>query len=260
MKEKETLNSELTKEVSVLKNQLKVLSDKFDYLKTKQTFIVGKTIHNLKNPVGISASFAEMMLEDLEFYTPEKLKKHLTVIKNSCDFSIGLLNNLQYISKLESGKAPLNFVEENYCKLVKKTVKEQQILAKKRGITLNLTIDCPSCTILIDPTEIKQALHNIINNAHRYSPKNSIVNVKVTETEKAIITTIIDQGIGIENKHLEAIFNEFKVIATFSEDGEKCLGLGLTIAKEILEQHQGEISVTSTFEQGSTFTLKIPRN
>jgi len=260
MKEKETLNSELLKEVSELKKQLTIVTKKLEDLKETQTFIVGKTIHNLKNPVGVSASFAEMILEDLELYTPEKLKKHLTVIKSSCDFSIDLLNNLQYISKLESGKAPLNLEEKNYCKLVKKVVKEQQILANKRNIKLKLTIDCDACKILIDPTEIKQAIHNVIHNAHRYSSENSKVSINIAATDDFITTTVTDNGIGIENHQLEAIFDEFKVITTFSLDGEKCLGLGLSISKEIFEQHQGNITVTSILGQGSTFTIKIPRN
>ncbi|PCI05023.1 MAG: hypothetical protein COB81_01760 [Flavobacteriaceae bacterium] len=260
MKEKEEINSSLRKEVSELQEQLKTVHEKFNYLQKKQAFIVGKTIHNLKNPVGISSSFAEMILEDLALYTPEKLRKHLTVIKNSCDFSIGLLNNLQYISKLESGKSPLYLEEKNYCKLVKKTVKLQQILADKRSVKLKLTINCAPCKIPLDVIEIKQALNNVIHNAHRYSPENSTVKIKISATEDFIITSIKDTGIGIEKKELKDIFNEFKVISTFSDDGEKCLGLGLTIAREIIEQHKGKISVTSTLEKGSTFTIKIPRN
>ncbi|MBL4745282.1 MAG: HAMP domain-containing histidine kinase [Flavobacteriaceae bacterium] len=260
MKEKEALNSELRKEIIVLKEQLKTATEELEHRQTKQAFIIGKTIHNLKNPVGISSSFAEMMLEDLEFYTPEKLKKHLTVIKSSCDFSITLLNNLQYISKLESGKSPLNLVEKNYCKLVKKAVKSQQLLANKKNITLELDVDCDSCKIQLDPVEITQVLHNIIHNAHRFSLEKSTIKITVTASDHFIITTVTDQGIGIAQKDLKDIFNEFKVIATFSSDGEKCLGLGLSIAKEIIEQHHGEITVSSTLNQGSTFTLKLPRN
>ncbi len=260
MKEKEEQNTTLKEEVSDLKSQLKIVSEKLEFLKTKQSYLIGKTIHNLKNPVGVSSSFAEMMLEDLEFYTPEKLKKHLTVIKTSCDFSLGLLNNLQYISKLESGKAPLKLLKKKYCKLVKSTVKEQQILANKRGIKLHLTIDCTDCELTLDPDEIKQALHNLINNAHRYSVENSEVAIRVFATDTHILTTITDQGIGIETSELETIFDVFKVVTTFSDDGKKCLGLGLTIAKEIIEQHQGEITITSTLKKGSTFTIKIPRN
>lgn len=259
MKEKEALDSSLIKEVSELHEQLKIVTDKFNYLKEKQAFIVGKTIHNLKNPVGISSSFAEMMLEDLETYTPEKLKKHLTVIKNSCDFSIGLLNNLQYISKLESGKAPLNLKEKTFHKLVIKSVKEQQILANKRGIKLELSIDSKKQKILIDPIEIKQALDNIINNSHRFSSENSTVHIKISENQESIITHISDEGIGLVPLDLKAVFEAFKVVSTFSKDGEKCLGLGLGIAKEIIEQHHGKLTVISTLDKGSTFSIQLPK-
>lgn len=259
MKEREEHNSLLKKEVSDLKKQLKIVTEKLDYIKDKHLFIVGKTIHNLKNPVGISSSFSEMMLEDLDIYTPEKLKKHLTVIKSSCDFSLDLLDNLQYISKLESGKAPLNLTVQNYCKLVEKSFKEQQLLANKRSIEIELSIEIENCKLVIDTIEVKQVLDIIINNAHRYSAEHSKVLIKIFEEEDAILTTVTDEGIGLEEAHLAAIFDEFKVIRTFSESGEKCLGLGLTIAKEIIEQHCGKITVSSTFGQGSTFTILLPK-
>ena len=102
-------------------------------------------------------------------------------------------------------------------------------------------------------------LRVLIHNALRFSPNNSTIKVEVVENDKHIETIITDEGIGISESDLVNVFNEFYVVNTYSEDKEKCIGLGLSIAEIIVENHKGTITVDSELNKGTCFKLSLPK-
>ena len=114
--------------------------------------------------------------------------------------------------------------------------------------------------LTVDGAEITQALRAILNNAMRYSNDSSTITITVTELKDTVETTITDQGIGISETDLPNIFEEFYVVNTYSADKQKCVGLGLAIARRIVELHNGKISAKSTLEKGSSFKIRFPKN
>ena len=100
---------------------------------------------------------------------------------------------------------------------------------------------------------------NVLDNAIRYSPENTAIQISVFENKNEINVIIADQGIGIEENHLPFIFNDFFVVNTYSNDTKKCIGLGLPITKRILAMHNGTITTESQIGKGSIFTITLPK-
>ena len=220
--------------------------------------ILSKLTHNLKNPVGVIFSFSEMMLEDLTDYSTEKLEKHLQIIKNSAIFSLALLDTISKYSRVQSPNFVLKCQSLNYIELVSKILDEFKSEASKKNVIVAFEVSTNELFLTLDEAEISQALRAVLNNALRYSNENSSITIVVNALKNTVETTITDQGIGISETDLPNIFDEFYVVNTYSADKQKCVGLGLSIAKKIVELHKGKILVKSTLEKGASFKIILP--
>lgn len=251
---------QLEEKIIDLSLKLKSKAGEIKAAEESTTKILGKLTHNLKNPVGVIFSFSEMMLEDLEEYSIEKLEKHLQIIKNSAIFSLALLDTISKYSRVQSPNFVLKTQRRNYTELLSALLNEYKLQTFKKNIGLEINFPPNDIFLIIDEAEITQALNVVLNNALRYSKENSTITVSVSEQKNKTETTITDEGIGISETDLPHIFEEFYVINTYSEDKQKCIGLGLAIAKKIVEHHKGEISVSSTLEKGSCFKIILPNS
>jgi len=254
-----TYVNELEEKVVDLSLQLKSYSNELISVKENYNKTIGKLIHNLKNPVGIIFSFSEMMLEDIEDYSTEKLKNHIEIIKNSSKFSIELLNTVAKLSQIKSSNYTLNLKKINFLNLISNVVAEFKHFAEERNITLQINFPEKPIFLVIDEAEISLVIRNIINNAFRYSSKNTTITIEVVENNNIVETTITDEGIGISEENLPNVLNEFFVVNTYSEDKKKCIGLGLAIASKICTHHKGKISISSVIDKGSSFKISIPK-
>lgn len=221
---------------------------------------IRKLAHNLKNPVGIIYSFSGMILEDSKNYTTEKLEKHLTIINNSAEFSMQLLNKFAKYSSLQSLDLSFNFKKIDYIDLLNNVINQLQDAILEKSITIIKEFDTDEIFLVLDEVEISLAMSNILGNAIRYSNEDATITISVIEKSENVETVISDEGIGISEKDLPFILNEFHVVNTYSKDGQKCIGLGLTIANKIVELHKGKITVSSTVGKGSNFKMILPKN
>jgi K+-sensing histidine kinase KdpD len=222
--------------------------------------IMSKIIHNLKNPIGVVFSFSQIMLETPSEYTEDKLKKHSQIIHNSAAFSLEFLDSLAKYTSLYSIPLTLTMSHENFTKILKDVVESLTETAKAKNIKIKTTVPKNEIFINVNASEISQAIRNIVQNAIRFSDNNTQINIELAENKNDIITKITDEGMGILEKDLPFIFDEFFVVNTYSEDKRKCIGLGLPIAKKIIELHQGKTTVKSVIKQGTTVEVSIPKS
>lgn len=220
---------------------------------------IRKLVHNLKNPIGVAYSFSEMIVENIEEISKEKLDKYIDVIKKSTDFSVGILNSIASLNRFKSPSFSLNLQETNYCEFLKDILSEFNTESIHKNIAITSSFPENIINLSIDTNEIALLIRILMRNAFGYSSNNSEINIVVTETSSTIDTTITDQGIGISETDLHAVFNEFYMVNTYSQDKSKCVGLGLAIAKIILNFHKGKIQVSSTLGEGSSFTFSFPK-
>ncbi|PKP46000.1 MAG: hypothetical protein CVT95_07760 [Bacteroidetes bacterium HGW-Bacteroidetes-12] len=251
---------ELEEKIIDLSFKLKGKTNDIKLAEETTTKLLGKLTHNLKNPIGVIFSFSEMMLEDLEYYSKEKLEKHIQIIKNSASFSLALLDTISKYSRIQASNFTLKSQRLNYTELVSGILAEFKLKASEKNIDATINLPEKDLFLMLNKDEISQALNAVLNNALRYSNENSTITFTVSEKKNGIETTISDQGIGISETDLAHVFEEFYVVNTYSEDKQKCVGLGLAIAKKIVELHEGEISAKSTLEKGSSFNIILPYN
>lgn len=222
--------------------------------------VIRKLNHNLKNPIGVVLSFSEMMIEDLEIYTPEKLTKHLHIIKNSATFSLQLLTNVSKFTRLRLPEIHFIFSKNNLIEIVDAVLNEFKEVELKSNISIKRVFPKKAIFLGLDEAEFKEAIRNIISNAFRYSKSDSTITITIKENTDTIETIITDEGIGISEEDLPTVLNEFYVVNTYSENKQKCIGLGLAIANKIVELHKGKITVSSTLGKGSNFKIVLPKN
>lgn len=249
---------ELEDKVVALSLQLKSKTNALNSLNNSHKKSIGKLIHNIKNPVGVIFSFSDMILEDLEDYTPQKLEKHLQIIKDSAAFSLKMISTVAYYTQLNSPDFTYNFKKNNYVNIVQEVVDELAEIADKKKCSIKFSTAIFT-ELMLAADEISIALKHIISNAIRYSPPHSTINITIQENDTTIDTLVIDEGIGISAEHLPKVFSEYFVVNTFSEDKQKCIGLGLSIANKIIKDHKGTINVTSNLKKGSTFKITLPK-
>ena len=218
-----------------------------------------KLIHNLKNPVGVAFSFSEMMLYDIAKYTPEKLEKHLNIIHNSAGFSIDLLNSFAGFSRYQMPDFVLHKKEGDIVPFLKNVISKITPIAHEKNIAITSVIPAASTSILFDSFEMNIALDAIILNAIRYSNENSTIDILVKELDDAIEISVTDQGIGVSEEHIGLLCSEFYVVNTYSADGKKCIGLGLSISKRIILKHKGTLNIVSELNKGTTVCISLPK-
>ncbi|WP_299521965.1 sensor histidine kinase KdpD [uncultured Lutibacter sp.] len=258
-KNSEVYINELEEKIVDLSLRLKGKTSELNSVRESNTKSIGKLIHNLRNPVGVIFSFTDMILEDLEEYTPEKLEKHLQIIKNSASFSLELLTIVAKYSQLQSPNLTYSFQSLNYTELVNDILNEFNAISVEKNIKIEREFSKNPISLTIDVTEFAVSLRNIINNAFRYSNNNTTIKITIKENLNTVETIIIDEGIGISEDNLPAIFNEFFVVNTYSEDKQKCIGLGLAITNKIIQDHKGTISVTSLINKGTQIKIILPK-
>ena len=112
--------------------------------------------------------------------------------------------------------------------------------------------------IIADPVHITNVLHNLTDNALKYSKENPEITISTSQNEKELIIQFTDRGIGIKKEHLKSIFDKFYRVPTGNIHNVKGFGLGLYYVKLIVESHKGDIAVKSTLNEGSVFTIKLP--
>ncbi|WP_456378888.1 sensor histidine kinase [Lutibacter sp.] len=251
--------NKLEEKVVNLSLQLKSKTNELNYTNESHRKSIGKLIHNLKNPIGVIFSFSEILLEDIDNYSSEKIEKYLEIIKNSANFSIETLNSVAKYIQHQAPDFKYTFKSLNYNQLVLTIIDEFNAELSKKNIKIEKNIPETPIILNLDAKEISLGLRNIIHNAIRYSTNNSTLKITLKESKSTVETTIIDEGIGILKQDLQAIFKEFFVVNTYSEDKQKCIGLGLPIAKKIIKDHNGDIFVTSTFNKGTSFKVILPK-
>lgn len=213
--------------------------------------ILRNVAHDLRNPLGGVASLTGLMLEENE-YTDEQ-KELINLIKETSNNSLELINEIleathTITTKTNKDKEPveINALINNSIELLRFKAAE-----KKQQITFD-GIETP-VELYINREQIWRVASNLISNAIKFSPENGLIRVKLTDEGKIVKIAVADNGIGIPDNLKEAIFNMFTDAKRPGTAGEKSFGLGLSICRQIIENHGGEIWFDSDGKTGTTF-------
>jgi two-component system phosphate regulon sensor histidine kinase PhoR len=218
---------------------------------------VANVSHELKTPITSIKGFVETLL-DGAMNNPAEAERFLKIVAKHADRLNCIIEDLLMLSRLEQGgKEGMEMQQAGLGGILNSAVEVCAQRAAAKNITVS--VECPeNLTAAINPPLIEQALINLIGNAVKYSADGKTVVVSARVEKDGIVLTVKDQGYGIEEKHLERLFERFYRVDKGRSRHEGGTGLGLSIVKHIAQAHGGTISVQSRYGEGSTFSIFLP--
>jgi len=211
--------------------------------------------HELRTPIAAMQSEIEVALMDPELNI--KGAKH--ILNSNLEELAKITNLLEGLLKLaQHEKKSLSFSNVSLNSIINNAVERAKPVADKKHIVIKQSVDT-NLEIQCDEISLTEAIFIVLDNAIKYSNKNTEVELKITKKQKHAEIKIIDKGIGISQKDIPFIFDRFyRADSARSKQTTQGYGIGLALAKHIMNIHKGSISVASKPSQGSTFTIKLP--
>jgi len=219
-----------------------------------KSYSISIASHEVKSPLTSIKGYVDNLLEGVAGELPESVRYYLTRIDYNTDRVIRLINVLLDLSRIEAGQMPLDLDVVSIRQVVTDVIKDLEPVAKEKAINLqvhNMT-DVP---VRADRLKLEQVLRNLIDNALKFTSEGQVVvQSEIREPERMIIT-VTDTGCGIPPDHHQKVFNIFHRAPSGVPQGA---GLGLAIAKSLVELQGGRIWVESELGRGSRFSFTLP--
>ncbi|KHK01679.1 response regulator receiver sensor signal transduction histidine kinase [Desulfovibrio sp. TomC] len=248
---------ETNNELSNMTRQLQKNNSELQKLNDIKNQFLGMAAHDLRNPIGAIIAYSDFVMDEAKSLTDEQ-KEFLSIIKNSSNYMLKLLDDLLDFSKIEAGKLGLDLSRCDYVNFVKRVVKLNSAIAAKKHIQIILNVHEVIPELDFDSIKIEQVLNNILSNALKYSLRNTTIVVNMFMSGDFVTVEVRDQGVGIPKDKIDLIFQPFTRVSKQGTEGERSTGLGLAIVRRIVLGHRGRIWVESSEGEGSTFYFTLP--
>jgi len=220
---------------------------------------VGNVAHELKTPIFSIQGYLLTLMEG-GLNDPNINEKYLEKANNSVERMITIIEDLDQITKIESGRLQMNFTKFNIIELAQKTIHSLEDKANNNHIEIKIKHELSKpIYVLADYDKIMQVLSNLIVNAIKYNKKEGHIFIKFYDLDKNILIEIADNGIGIDEEHLPRLFERFYRTDKGRAREKGGSGLGLSIVKHIIEAHNQTINVRSSVGVGSTFSFTLQK-
>lgn len=222
---------------------------------------ISNVSHELRTPISMLQGYSEAIVDDIAESKEEKNELAQIIYEESLRLS-RLVNDLLDLGRMEAGHVQLNKEEVEIENYTNRIIRKFSGVSQEQQVDLNLSIVGNQLTALFDPDAIEQVFTNLIDNALRHTKEKGFVKVIIDNNEKELNVSIKDNGNGIPEEDLPFVFERFyKADKARTRSGQKKgTGLGLAIVQNIIDAHNGTITVKSKLNQGTTFNFKIPKN
>ena len=210
--------------------------------------------HELRTPLSVIGGTVDAMLDGVYAPNPDNINS----IKEETEVLTKLVGELRDLTLAESGHLKLEFSPTNLAELVQRRVTQASIIAREKNITLKTDMAGGLPEIEADSRRIEQVMANLLDNALNHTPSGGIVTVAVSLDKEGVLVSVADTGEGISEEHLPYIFERFYKVDDARSRKTGGAGLGLAIAKQMVELHGGRIWVESEVGKGSKFSFTLP--
>jgi len=242
-------NEELLKKVLILEQN-------------KNNYFVNLS-HELRTPLNVLTSTNQLIKKLCNkegIITAEKLSYYMDMMNRNTSRLLNLINNLIDNSKLENDNYVLIKNDEDIVYLVEETVFDMKNHIEEKGIEFVFDTDVEEKTIRCDKTEIERCIINLVGNAVKFTPEGGLIQVTVSDLDDKVKISVKDSGIGISEENKRLIFDRFNQVIDENAELKGGSGLGLTICKQLITLHGGDIYVESEVGVGSEFIIILPVN
>ncbi|HLD70165.1 MAG TPA: HAMP domain-containing sensor histidine kinase, partial [Candidatus Omnitrophota bacterium] len=240
-----------TKQLAIALEEVKKVS------KMKSDFISAVS-HELRTPLTSIKGYASILIAGKIGEIPQQVKERLEKINKHSDNLVKMINDLLDISRIESGKVEMKFAKYNILSIVENVLDILTPQIKEKGIQLKTQIEPTAPEVTVDLSQFERVFINLLGNAIKFTPPNGTITIGAKKDQNTILFSVSDSGIGIKEEDIPKLFNEFYRVENEINQSVKGTGLGLALAKNIVEAHGGKIWVNSKQNEGTTFYFTLP--
>jgi signal transduction histidine kinase len=249
-------------EFSQLARDFNSMTEKLAELDQMKKDFVAHVSHELKAPLAAIRQTLAVTLEQVPGPINDTQRRLLQLSRNSAERLSAMVSNLLDISRLEAGTMEYEMNSQDIVGIVLQTVEEFSLKAQERQIQIFVESDAARIPVICDGDRMIQVVGNLVDNALKFSPVNSTIQVKVSHNGSASAPTarisIVDRGAGVPDDHKQNVFQKFHQIrGRGKRTAGQGVGLGLAICRTIVEAHRGRIWVEDNPEGGSVFVVEV---
>ncbi len=242
-------------EIGELSRAFAQLAEEIRQTSKQNRQLMAETTHELKTPLTAIQGAVQLLLEELEDADVETRRHFLHNIEISSSRLLCMVEQLNALSKLKAEELRGRKEQVEYGSFVREIISR---LYQQSPVPIDIDIPNVKQHVLLIPERIEQVLVNLLDNAIRYTPQDGVIIVRVVYEKERVLTSVTDNGCGIEPTDLPNVFKQFFTTVPRNGFNEYGNGLGLAIASTIIQNHGGAITVKSHVGQGSTFTFTMP--
>ena len=244
-------------ELQRLSDTLNEMLDRIEASFVRVTQFTGDASHELRTPVALMRTEAELALRKSR--TEEEYREALThILKQAAGTSV-LIEELLSLARKDAGREVLDLQPVDLPKLLREVVRDWRPIAVSRSLELIEPLGSLESTVWADSSALRRAVHILLDNAFKYTAAPGTIEVLLESSDKTELILVRDSGVGISEEDLPKIFERFYRADKARSREMAGVGLGLAIAKWIIEQHRGTIRVQSTLGKGSVFRIELPK-
>lgn len=243
-----------------LEQELAQAKEEAETANHRKTEVLRFVSHDFKNPLNAIIGYSAMLEQEISGELTEKQKKYAHNINISGNHLLAMVTDILDIARSDSGKITLKPQPVQWHPFIEEMLAILEPTAKQKQVAFNTDIASDLPEVKADSTFLRQILLNLFSNAIKYNRMGGKVFIRVFKTpdQKWVACEIQDMGIGISKELIPKVFSEFYRVENPQSKTEEGTGLGLPLAKKLVELHGGSISADSEVGVGSTFTFKLP--
>ncbi len=224
-----------------------------------QTNFVSMVSHELRTPLNSVHGFVDLLSQGYMGELNAEQQKYLSYVQEGVQQLVSTVEDILFMTRSDSGQFEMKQEKVDFALLSHQVVNNLQPQALQALVKINEDIPVPAPVLYVDPQRMKQVLNNLVTNAIKFTPPDGTVTIRVRpHNERFVMISISDTGYGIPVEDQPHIFERFYQANHAQQSKMGGYGLGLSIAKLIVEQHSGEINFHSVINEGTTFYLTAP--
>jgi signal transduction histidine kinase len=231
---------------------------KLDELNRMKTEFISTVSHELRTPMSSIHGLSEM-LQSGKIKDRNKEEKMLSIMAAECSRLSRFLHNILDLGKIEHDVKSYSFDRMAIQPVIEETLDLFRSQLESENFAIHIELPDAPLYLDIDRDAVKQALTNLVDNAIKYSSDKREISIRLIEDRNSVIVRVQDKGIGISKEDRENIFTNFFRTAEAIQHSPRGVGLGLKVAKHVMQAHGGEISLESQLGKGSSFSLIFPK-
>lgn len=244
-------------EITLINEQLENKATQLAELdEAKSRFFAGVS-HEFRTPLTLILG----PLETLSHQTnDERLRKEYALMMRQANRLLALINQLLDLSKLQKGMMPLDMKQDNVSSFIRMIVASFSSVSQEQAVELLLTEETSDLFLDFDKDKLEKILTNLVSNALKFTPRHGRIDVKIKlkDNKERLSLAVKDNGRGIEEDHLKKIFDPYYQVEPGIKHNYDGSGVGLALVKELVDLHQGSITVQSKLNAGSSFEIELP--